>query len=213
MRIIAGHRRHEVVAGLLRCPRLRLAIACAPGLVHQPPQGLRGAAGCAASHSHCRGKSVTSRATTPSFGRPRPAGFGPIGAVLLATSPRSRNRWRMSSSLPRRSRSITLPVASSKVRKIAVRPLILRRLHHQRDIRRALPAQAFDRPRRLCWVSEKNRSCGSFLVLQSIFTRIKCAIQYHPGKKDEQHRQKGCGRGVQEAQGAGRHLCRALLRQ
>ena len=36
--------------------------------------------GCDESHSHCSGNKVTSRATTPSFGRPRPRAAGSPGA-------------------------------------------------------------------------------------------------------------------------------------
>ncbi len=75
--------------------------------------------GWLASHSHCRGISVTSRATTPNLGRPgrrvSPSGWG--GALLcMEPAPWSLIRRKTSSGLPRKSTSTKLLVTSSKIR-------------------------------------------------------------------------------------------------
>jgi hypothetical protein len=75
--------------------------------------------GWLASHSQCRGISVTSRATTPNLGRPgrrvSPSGWG--GALLcMGPAPWSLIRRKTSSGLPRKSTSTKLLVTSSKIR-------------------------------------------------------------------------------------------------
>ena len=74
IRFVAGHRRHELIGRLLgranaiatRCAR-RASSTSLRSATEAPP-------GWRLSHSQCRGSSVTSRATTPSFGRPGPRG-------------------------------------------------------------------------------------------------------------------------------------------
>ena len=73
----SGKSRHEAIGGLLALAYAILAAIGAPRLLDQlaraQPTRLR--VDCA-SHCQCRGSSVTSRATTPSLGRPGPrAGF------------------------------------------------------------------------------------------------------------------------------------------
>jgi hypothetical protein len=84
--------------------------------------------GCVANHSHCLGSNVTSRATTPNLGRPRPldseAPSFPCSnsvvrsATQLPTTARGcrDNLLMMSAFVPRKSRSTTRPVVSSKTR-------------------------------------------------------------------------------------------------
>lgn len=72
------------------------------------------------SQSQCLGSKVTSRATTPNFGRPRPRGpsFVVEAESVSLTSWRavSASRRSTSSDVPRKSTSTRLPVRSSKTR-------------------------------------------------------------------------------------------------
>jgi hypothetical protein len=75
--------------------------------------------GWLASHSQCRGISVTSLATTPNLGRPgrRVSSSGWGGALLcMEPAPWSLIRRKTSSGLPRKSTSTKLLVTSSKIR-------------------------------------------------------------------------------------------------
>jgi hypothetical protein len=75
--------------------------------------------GWPASHSQCRGISVTSRATTPNLGRPgRRVSSSAWGGALLCMEPApwSLIRRKTSSGLPRKSTSTKLLVTSSKIR-------------------------------------------------------------------------------------------------
>ena len=75
-RQVARHCRHEAVGGLAVRARARplpsseriAASVRRLSAFDAPP-------GCADSQAQCRGSKVTSRATTPSFGRPRPGDF------------------------------------------------------------------------------------------------------------------------------------------
>ena len=65
-----------MIGGVSRGAAAIKIAAGASRLLDELSQRHRCAAGLRASHSQCRGNSVTSRATTPSLGRPGPRGSG-----------------------------------------------------------------------------------------------------------------------------------------
>jgi len=125
--------------------------------------------GCSASHSQCLGNSVTSRATTPILGRP--AGRRPFPCTR---GKRLTRRAKTSSLDPRKSKSIGLPVVSSKTSTHASACLLTCPL-----TARATSKYAPDANCRVWSNAVHDGAAAVFcLVCMSQFTRIKYTRQY-----------------------------------
>ena len=136
--------------------------------------------GWVSSHSQCRGNSVTSRATTPSLGRPRPRGSVGPGSGAGAGGLGRGSRATISSSLPRRSRSSGRPLASLKMwTELAGRPARLMREGHLGK------GAGNEAPLAL----EGGKALGHFAIsgtasLRLYYTRVYLVCQYYPGNID-----------------------------